>query len=68
MGNCNFKEKKDNVHEDGKCYMVNSLEKISKSSFNFQYTIGKGGFGKVRVGLTNRFGELRRSQIKLTML
>lgn len=45
MGNCNFKEKKVESVEEGANTI--KLEKITKSSFNYQYAIGKGGFGKV---------------------
>ena len=45
MGNCNFKDKKPDSCDDGSNNL--KTEKISKSSFNYQYAIGKGGFGKV---------------------
>ena len=28
-------------------YSINKVEKISRNFFDFQYVIGKGGFGKV---------------------
>jgi hypothetical protein len=46
MGNCNFKEKKIESLEEGSNRI--KVEKITKSSFNYQYAIGKGGFGKVK--------------------
>ena len=39
----------------------NRIEKISRNLFDFQYVIGKGGFGKVNNNLYNtnkiRFGK-----------
>ena len=37
MGNCNFKAEKDK----------DSVNAVSKNQFQFQYAIGRGGFGKV---------------------
>mmetsp|Transcript_11127 Transcript_11127/g.11215 ORF Transcript_11127/g.11215 Transcript_11127/m.11215 type:complete len:177 (+) Transcript_11127:19-549(+) len=37
MGNCNFKAEKDK----------DSVDAISKNHFQYQYAIGRGGFGKV---------------------
>ena len=37
MGNCSFKSEKDD----------HSTKRISKDDFQFEYVIGKGGFGKV---------------------
>ena len=33
--------------EDQNEYIENKIEKISRNFFDFQYVIGKGGFGKV---------------------
>ena len=45
MGNCNFKDKKSQSCEENANNI--KVEKITKSTFNYQYAIGKGGFGKV---------------------
>ena len=37
MGNCQFKSENE---ED-------NIKKLNKNDFTFQYTIGRGGFGKV---------------------
>ena len=42
-------------------YSINKVEKISRNFFDFQYVIGKGGFGKVNNNIyninKNRFGK-----------
>jgi len=42
-------------------YLDNRTEKISRNLFDFQYVIGKGGFGKVNNNIyninKNRFGK-----------
>ena len=42
-------------------YINNRNEKISRNLFDFQYVIGKGGFGKVNNNIyninKNRFGK-----------
>ena len=49
MGNCNFKAEKDKDSIEGNLYykLTNSSIAISKNQFQFQYAIGRGGFGKV---------------------
>jgi hypothetical protein len=51
MGNCNFKDKKEDGNNTDEGLIIFTLEKLSKASFNFQYTIGRGGFGKVTYSL-----------------
>ena len=47
MGNCNFKTEKDKDSVNSKSLLsVNALV-VSKNHFQFQYAIGRGGFGKV---------------------
>ena len=42
-------------------YLDNRTDKISRNLFDFQYVIGKGGFGKVNNNIyninKNRFGK-----------
>ena len=47
MGNCNFKTEKDKDSVNSTSLLsVNALV-VSKNHFQFQYAIGRGGFGKV---------------------
>jgi serine/threonine protein kinase len=52
MGNCNFQPEFEHEHLTGNSsiYLIFTLElnvAVNKSHFNYQYAIGKGGFGKV---------------------
>ena len=49
MGNCNFKAEKDKESVSGKnlAYLLTISTALSKNQFQFQYAIGRGGFGKV---------------------
>ncbi len=47
MGNCNFKPEYENDNVTGKCAGGNAPAAVTKNHFQFQYVIGRGGFGKV---------------------
>jgi serine/threonine protein kinase len=52
MGNCNFRAEKDKDSVSGKYFIDNEsfdpkAIAITKNHFQFQFAIGKGGFGKV---------------------
>ena len=48
MGNCHFKTEFDTENITGKTHSPSSSSTaLTKSSFNYMYCIGKGGFGKV---------------------
>ena len=48
MGNCHFKTDFDAENITGKCLTLSDLgTAVSRSSFNYDICVGKGGFGKV---------------------
>jgi serine/threonine protein kinase len=63
MGNCNFKADKDKEQIPGNGYLIiKSLLALSRNMFQFQYVIGRGGFGrvwKVEKKSTNKFYALK---------
>jgi serine/threonine protein kinase len=49
MGNCHLKQEFDAENITGtfdSCFFITFIA-LTKSAFNYQYCIGKGGFGKV---------------------
>ena len=46
MGNCNFQTEKESVGPVGKL-IIQPKAAISRNLFQFQYVIGRGGYGKV---------------------
>ena len=48
--------KSSNVQKDSQTLITNkNTDIITKNNFEFQYVIGKGGFGKVKYTLTKKY-------------
>ena len=44
-----------NTQKDSQTLITNKNTDITKNNFEFQYVIGKGGFGKVKYTLTKKY-------------